>query len=149
MEKICICPHCNFIRPLSADEWVLEYNCPITICPNCKREYLIEGCKELSITKISLGEKLIIPGAFFLTLIMGISLLLHSISIFDSFSIFRPKFLFGGIGLLMISFIIASTGIKNFGKKRKYLAEEMNRSQSRCANPAYIKKLEALGYQKK
>ena len=150
MEKKYTCPHCGKVIKDNKESWEHKYNNPILICPNCQNEFLRENCKEIAISKVSFDDKLPISLWMLILFLLGIFLLIGTVfPLTGPLRVFHPKRLIFGIILIVAGLIGSADGIKNFKKKRQYLAEEKKRSEMRCANTEYTAKLDALGYNKK
>ena len=146
MEKKYTCTHCGQENLISGEEWELQYNSPILICPICKNEFLRDECKEIAISKVSFDDKLPVSLWAFGVILVGVVLLLCSFHFGSSVMIFRPKNLIFGLIAIVAGVAMAVSGVKNFKKKRTYLAEEKKRSMERCSDSNYTEKLFALGY---
>ncbi len=149
MNKIFTCPHCSHSVSVASEEWEMDYNCPILVCPECKNEFLRENCKEIAISKISFDDKLPVSLWSLGLFIVGIVAFLFCFSDGGGVLIFRPKMVIAGIIFIIAGLGMAVSGIKNFKKKRSYLKEEKERSKTRCADANYTDKLISLGYKTK
>ena len=149
MERRYTCPHCQQTTILEGEEWELDYNCPVFVCPSCNNEFLKEGCKEIAISKITLDDRLPISLWAIGICLVGVILLLTGFHFDNGVIILRSKNLILGIVAIVLGFAMAVSGIKNFKKKCIYLKTEREKSRTRCANLGYTTKLETLGYKKK
>ncbi len=146
MARKYTCPHCGGNVVVEKKDLELKYNCPVLTCGMCQKEFLMEDCKEIAISEVSLNDKLPVPLYLFPMLLLG------PISIWGAFYTYNFTALIVcilvGLWLTVASIVGIFMGVFTFRKRRAYLKEERQRSQIRCADPAYMEKLQALGYKK-
>ena len=146
MEKKYMCPKCSQLTAVTGEEWELDYNDPILICPKCGKPILRVGCQEIGFSGIRFDDKLPVTLWAMLPLVGGIILLLLSVSFHGGFTIVRPKNMLLGVLFVCSGFYLIFNCLIHHRKKQAWLKEEITRSRERCAVPGYREKLEALGY---
>lgn len=146
-EKIC-CPSCG--REIQMDKpKAYLYGTPFRPCEACGGEYVDKRYHEIAVDGIYVGHKLYIPAWQVLATVAALALLAYSMSSYAAWYFgFTGMVVFFALGVfasvLMICMDISA--LQRYVARKKRLAALKEESAERVKNPAYVEKLESLGW---